>query len=125
MTLAKRQAGLGVLGWLIMILVFGGAISVGIKLIPIYIDYHMMSSDLEAMANAPEMKIKIDSAIRENLQNRFSIDNIRHFDLQKNIRIDRSTPDHVFVIMAYTVQEPLIANIDLLVSFDKKVEIKH
>lgn len=125
MTLPKRQAGLGFLGWLIMILVLGGAISVSLKLIPLYIDFHLMSSDLDAMANAPEMKIKVDSFIRDNLKNRFSIDNIRNFDFQKNIRIDRSTPDRVFVIMQYKVDEPLIANIDLLVSFYKKVELKH
>ena len=125
MTLAKRQAGLGFLGWLIMILVFGGAISVSLKLIPMYIDYHLMSSDLEAMANAPDMKMKIDGFIRQNLKNRFSIDNIRNFDFEKNIKIDRSTPDRVFVIMQYKIDEPLIGNIDLLVSFHKKVELKH
>lgn len=125
MTFAKRQAGLSFLGWLIMILVLGGVISVSLKLIPMYIDYHLMSSDLEQMAATPGNKIKIDNAIRENLKNRFSIDSIRNFDVQKNIKIDRSTPDHVFVIMQYKVQEPLIANIDLLVSFYKKVEIKN
>lgn len=125
MTLAKRQAGLGFLGWLIMILVFGGAISVGLKLIPMYIDYHIMSSDIQEMATTPGMKIKVDNAIRENLKNRFSIDSIRNFDVQKNIRIDRSMQDRVFVILQYKVDEPLIANIDLLVSFYKKVEITH
>ena len=93
------------------------------KLLPLYMDFHTMSNDLEAMAEAPGMSNKVDEAIRENLKHRFSIDNIDNFDFKNNITVQR-TPEHVFVTMEYQVKEPLIANIDLLVSFDKRVELK-
>ena len=124
MNFAKRQSGLGLLGWLILVLVVGGAVTIGIKLIPLYIDNRVMSNDLEAMAEAPNMMIKADHAIRENLQRRFSIDNIRDFDFQKNIIVKR-TPEHVYVTMAYEVRMPLIANVDLVASFNKQVELKN
>lgn len=123
MTFAKRQAGLGFLGWLIVVLVVGSAITVSLKLIPAYIDYQTMASDMEAMAEKPGMAANVDARIRENLKRRFSIDNIEDFDLKKNITVQRS-PEHVFVTMKYQITRPLIGNVDLLVSFNKKVELK-
>lgn len=124
MKFAKRQAGLGILGWLILILVVGGGITVGLKLIPLYIDNHIMTKDMEAMAAKPGTQSWSDSGIRRNLKRRFSIDNIENFDLKKNITVQRSA-EHVYVTMAYQVRQPLIGNVDLLVSFHKQVQLKN
>lgn len=124
MTFDKRQAGLGLIGWLLLILVVGGAVTVGLKLIPLYLDFHTMSKDLESMAATPGMAAWTTPALRQNLKNRFSIDDIYHFDLRKNITVQRS-PDHVYVTMAYKVNQPLLGNVDLLVSFHKRVELRN
>lgn len=124
MTFAKRQAGLGVLGWLILILLVGGGVTVGLKLIPLYIDFATASKDMEAMARAPNMTIKSDPALRENLRRRFSIDNIENLDLKKDVTVKR-TPEHVFVTLAYEVKQPLVGNVQLLVSFHKQVQLRN
>ena len=123
MKFAKKQAGLGVFGWLILILVVGGGIAVGLKVFPLYMDFHTMSNDMDDLAQTPNAGNWVDEAIRENLKHRFSIDNIDNFDVRHNITIKR-TPQHTYVIMAYQQKEPLVGNMDLLLTFHKKIELK-
>lgn len=122
MRFAKKQAGLGILGWLVLILVVGGGITVGIKLIPLYIDNRIMIGDLKAFAKSQGATIQTDDAIRRDLRRRFSIDNVRNFDYQKNIKVERSSAG-VYVRIAYQIKEPLAANVALLVTFDQRVRL--
>ncbi len=117
-----RQAG-GMSGVFFVILILGGSISLGAKLVPLYTDHNTMSSILDKMAEEPGMGSRGDGSIREELRKRFKVNNIRDFDVGKHVQIERHGRG-TDVIMDYEVRVPLVSNLDLIAAFDKKVELR-
>ncbi|XOV90031.1 MAG: DUF4845 domain-containing protein [Pseudomonadota bacterium] len=124
MKFGNRQKGLGVAGWLVLILLFGGAMTIGMKLFPVYMDHSTMANVLDGLAVQPGLGSKRNSAIEETIQQRFKVNNIRDFNLKKNMKLERDN-DGVRVILDYEVRVPLIANVDLVASFDKEVTLQN
>ena len=69
--LPVRQRGLSSFGWLLTIMVLGSVITVGLKLIPPYIDHHTMSGVLDSMAEESGMANKRRYELEENDQKAF------------------------------------------------------
>lgn len=123
MTLVKKQAGMSLIGWLILILILGGAITIGLKLAPGYMDYYTMSRILDEMSTEQGMGDKANLEIQQIIARRFDMNNIRDFDEKKNITVDRTSND-VSIILDYENRYPLMGNVDLIASFHKQVDIK-
>ncbi|MBL6689216.1 MAG: DUF4845 domain-containing protein [Pseudomonadales bacterium] len=114
----------GAMGSLIFaILIFGGMISLGAKVVPVYMDHNTMSTILDKMAEEPGMGSRGDGGIREEMRKRFKLNNIRDFDLGKHVSIERHGRG-TDVMLDYEVRIPLVSNLDLLASFNKKVELR-
>lgn len=124
MVFPKKQAGLSFVGWMILILVFGGGLSIGLKLVPLYIDYNIITKVMNEIGTESGAALRTDADIRESLKKRFSMNNIRDFDIKKNISFDRAA-EHAEMVLDYKVDLPLVANVDLLVSFHKEVELRN
>jgi hypothetical protein len=122
MNFAHNQRGLGVAGWLMMILIFGGALTIGLKLFPLYMDHNTMSGVLDGLAEEEGLGAKRISTIRETVLQRFKVNNIRDFDHQNNMEIRRDN-NGTLVILDYEVRVPLVHNVDLVASFDKQVRL--
>ncbi|HKI73853.1 MAG TPA: DUF4845 domain-containing protein [Pseudomonadales bacterium] len=123
MTLARKQAGMSFIGWLILLLIFGGGVTVGLKLAPLYIDYNTMSEILDDMSKENGMGDKANLVIQQTVARRFDMNNIRDFDLKNNVTVHR-TEKGVSVILDYKVTKPLLGNVALLVSFHKEVQLR-
>jgi len=123
MNFAQRQKGLGAVGWLFMILVFGGVLTVGTKLFPYYLDNSTMDGILDEMAEIDGLGAKRTSDIKAVLIKRFKINGIRDFPIDKNIDIKRNN-EGVQIVMDYKVTIPLVYNVDLLASFHKSVRLR-
>jgi hypothetical protein len=119
-----RQRGVGFAGWLILILVFGGLLTVGTKLFPVYMDNNTMASLLDKMAEEDGMAEKPKSEIYKIVGNRFKLNNIRNFDVDRSIQVNRGK-NGTSVILDYEVRVPVIANLDLIASFNKEVELRN
>lgn len=124
MKFPRDQKGLGAIGWLFLILLFGGFLTIGAKLFPHYLDYNTMAGVLESIAKIDGMASRRAPDIRDVIAKRFNLNNIRDFPIDENIEIKRSQ-NGVEIIMAYEVRVPLVSNIDLVASFDKQVELRN
>ena len=118
----NKQRGIGFAGWLIIILVVGGAISVGTKLFPLYMDNNTISGLLDKMAQESDMNLKSKSEIYNLLENRMKMNNIRNFDVEENLSVVR-TKDGTSLVLDYEERVPVAGNVDLIVSFNKEVEL--
>ena len=119
----NRQRGVGFAGWLVIILVVGGAISIGTKLLPIYMNNNTIEGLMDKMAEEPEMGIKTKDEILRMLANRMSLNNIREFDVKGSLEVVR-TKDGTTLVLDYEKRVPVVANLDLIASFNKEVELR-
>ncbi len=119
---SAKQRGIGFAGWLIVILVVGGVISVGTKLFPLYMDNNTISGLLDKMALESDMNLKSKSEIYKLMENRMKMNNIRNFDVEENLSVVR-TKDGTSLVLDYEERVPVVGNVDLIVSFSKEVEL--
>ncbi len=119
-----RQRGLSFFGWLLAMMVLGSLITVGLKLIPSYIDHHTMSGILDSVAEERGMASKRQYELEDTIKKRFRVNNIRDFNHKDNLQIKRGKSG-VKVILDYEVRVPLFYNVDLVARFDKSVSLRN
>ncbi len=116
----RRQRGMALAQLMILILIVGGTATVAIRTIPHYIDFYTMVSVVEAL---PENQVHVMSKqkIRDSLQKRFKINNIREFDLNKIVAIERKR-GATALTLEYEIREHLFYNVDVVLSFTKRFD---
>jgi hypothetical protein len=119
----RQQQGLSFFGWLLMVLVFGSVITMGMKLLPLYLDHNTISNVLDGMAEEKGLAGKRQYELEDMLKKRFKVNNVRDFNHKENLVIKRDKSG-VAVIIDYEVRVPLFHNVDLIASFDKSVVLK-
>jgi hypothetical protein len=124
MGLPQHQRGLGAIGWLVLVFVFGSLLTLGLKVVPIYTDNATIERILDGLAAEPEMGSKSTGAIDKIIKARFHVNNIRDFDYSKNLTIVRDN-DGARIILDYEVRVPLVYNLDLIASFNKTVALQN
>ncbi len=122
MNFPDRQRGIGLAGWMILILVFGVIISGGVKLLPLYMDHYAISKVFDQLATEPGMADRNKKGIINAIDKKLRINQIRNFPLSENLKLEK-TERGTKIILKYEVRVPLIQNIDLIASFDKEVEL--
>lgn len=111
----RRQRGLGLYGWLFVIVVLGTVAVLVIRLAPLYLNDRTLETQLEhLMANEPVANMT-RRQIREALQKRLRVNSI-NLDLRKVLTITKSGRTTTIVI-DYEDREHLIGNIDVVLSF--------
>ena len=117
-----RQSGaLG--GYIIAILVFGSMLTMGSRLIPLYMDHNAMSNIMDSMVDENDLGLKTDSQLIDVMKKRFKLNNIRDFPIHEHVEIKRSSRG-TDVVLDYEVRMPLISNLDLIASFNKEIELR-
>jgi len=124
MNSAKRQAGLGFAGWIILVMLFGGVMTIGMKLFPIYLDNSTMSRVLDDLSNENGLAGRPDRTIYEMITKRFKINNIREYKIRDIVKIKR-TNDRTDLVMSYETRVPFVGNVDLIASFHKQVVLRN
>jgi len=113
----RRQAGLGMFGWLIVLAVAGFAISVGLKIVPHYLDYNTIVGIVEGVS--PEVwrgssKKKMHEVVDKGLK----VNNIRTLMSKDVLQIDRAQT-LTTVNVDYEIRENLFSNVDVVLVFKK------
>ena len=95
-----RERGATFLGIVIILLILGSALYAGIRLVPVYLEY---------------------TKVARSLERRWDVEDI-HSIGWKEIEIDKTTAGYD-MIASYEAEQPFLANVYLLVKFDKTVSI--
>ena len=124
MNFPNRQRGIGVAGWLILLLVFGSVMTAAAKLMPLYMDHNTISNLMDKLAAEEGVGKKRKRDIIAALENRFKLNNIRNFPLEENLTFQKKDYGKA-VVLEYEVRVPLVHKIDLIASFDKAIELRN
>lgn len=114
-----RQGGLSLISGLLLLVVVGFLALVAVRLFPVYFDYFTVSSVLNEVRNTAHGESP--SAIRDTIERRFEVNEVDAVSAG-DIRI---LPDNggMNVSIRYEQRVPFIANLSLIASFSKSVEV--
>lgn len=124
MNFPSDQKGMGFAGWMFLILIFGGVLTVGLRLFPHYLDHNTVAGVLDGLAEVDGLGSQPTATIRDRMNKRLNVNNVRDFDIEENIKIERSGTG-ARIVMDYEIRVPVVYNLDLVASFDKQVELRN
>lgn len=116
----KKQSGLTLMSFLIVLVVVGFFIFIGMKLFPVYNEYWSVATDMKGLAAEPGVKQLSPEQVRDRLFRRFDISYVDSVKPQ-NVKITRQNGYQLNV--AYEVRRNLMYNLDFVAVFDKTVEL--
>lgn len=116
----RKQGGLTLIGFVLMLAALVFVAYLGMKILPIYINYYSVIRAMDGMKETPGLSRKSPMQIRDALYDRLWVSYMN--DLKdKNVKIIRSNGVNVRVV--YQVREPIMGNLDIIVSFDRSVRL--
>ena len=119
----RRQRGVTFIGWLFLLVPIALVLYVGIRLVPIYLNYMRVVRTVDQTAS--EVKGGDEAATREairvSLLRHLEIDSVE-FPTMKVISISRDGRSWI-IEAKYEDETPLFSNISLVVAFDKVATI--
>lgn len=119
----RKQKGLTLIGFVIVLAIVLFFAYAGMRLIPMYLEYHALVNAMEKLQDDPMSKsmpaYKIKQSIQMSLWASYASNNIKN----EHIRISKKS-DGVNVRVAYEVRKEFIGNIDLVGSFDRTVVLR-
>jgi hypothetical protein len=116
-----RQRGATFLGMLIIIAILGAALYAGIRLTPLYFEYMAVTRAMDQTAKEHEGEPTSPQQLRTSLDRRWTIEDIKSLQ-PKDIEIKKD--GKAFTMRAYyRAESPFIANVSIVVDFDKSVTV--
>lgn len=119
----RKEKGLTLLGFLIVLGVVLFFAYAGMRIVPMYLEYHALGNALSKLEDDPAAKKmtpqKIKQSIQTSLWASYASNNIKN----EHIHISKKSGG-VNVRVAYEIREPFIGNISIVGSFDKTAVLK-
>lgn len=117
----QKQRGMTAIGWVIVLGLIAFFTLVVLRLMPLYLEYSKVASVLESIKNEPGVTRQTKADIQRLIMRRFEINDVRNVD--PKIAEIESRGGRLTVGMAYERRTNMIGNIDIVVSFDKSIEV--
>ncbi|MBI5461819.1 MAG: DUF4845 domain-containing protein [Gammaproteobacteria bacterium] len=117
----KSQRGMTAIGWLIVLGLIGFFVLLALRMTPSYLEYFTISSALESLQNEPGMANKTPQDIRTMLSKRFDINDVGSITA-KDVDIQNQGGSYL-VGVDYEVRMPVLGNVDVVMSFNKEIEV--
>ena len=124
MLILTRQHGMTMWGMSAVMALIVFFTLLGLKLAPPYISHGKIVTALKAIEKQPMPGGFSKDAVRAALDRRFSIDDVTHVDLRKDLYFDKKAGGMVVVRIVYEVRVPMAFNITALLEFDDSVEVR-
>jgi hypothetical protein len=119
----QRQQGMTFIGLLCILALAGVVVYAGIRLTPVYLNYMNIVKTLETTASEFKGESADPGAIRNALERHWEVTTITAVDY-KDVEITKDDSGGISLHVVYNDSEPYIANVSLVVHFDKTVKVK-
>jgi Domain of unknown function (DUF4845) len=116
-----RQRGVTFIGWIVLLLPTAVLVYAGIRLTPLYLEYMNIARTLEQVKTEFDGNAPTASAIRNSIEKHFDIEDVHSITL-KDVEI-KPQGRKINVTANYDAWAPMFANLSIVVTFDKTVEI--
>jgi hypothetical protein len=121
MSMRSKQAGITLIGWIILLVPFAICFYAGIRLAPVYLNYMKVARTLEQVKSEFKGGDANQASVRTAIEKHLNIESVDYPDI-KDIKITRDGKTWT-VNAAYDDQAPLFSNVFILVTFDKTVTL--
>lgn len=119
----KKQDGMTLIGFIIVLGVVIFISFIGMKIAPIYMEYYGVVSAMNGVAKERGSANLSPYEIRVRVLNRlyvsYSADNVK----EEDIKLVRRNGVHLRI--AYEVRKPVIGNLDVIATFDRSVRLSN
>jgi len=121
----RTQQGMSFFGWLVVLVLIAFFASAAFKLIPHYMDNKALEKAILAVEKDKATGDKIDTVgdFYSHISKSMQINSIRDLKMDDIMTVTKANNDYV-VHLKYEQREPLIKNIDLVVTFDKEYRVR-
>ncbi len=120
----KRQQGLGLISWIVVIAVFSVIITLVIRIVPVYLDYFSVKDILSDLQSTSGSRVMPKREIRLQLHKRFRTNNLWDLNADEVVKIIKDKDRGLVFHLKYEIREPIAGNIDFIITFDEMVEPK-
>lgn len=120
--LARRQAGMTMLGLVILIAFIGVFAYAAIRLTPLYLNYMKVVGVVEGVVEEFEGQNASGAAIRRSISRRFDVESVGEINY-RDITVT-ATDGGLEVSAVYDHSTPFISNISFTVHFDKTAVVR-
>ncbi|VAW87107.1 hypothetical protein MNBD_GAMMA17-1922 [hydrothermal vent metagenome] len=120
-SLRAAQRGVSGSGFITIIAVIIISVLLLLKLFPVYMENFNVSTSLSSLSNENDIKELKKSAIKELLQRRFSINDVKNVR-KEHIEITK-TKTEMTIDITYEVRKPLVGNIDIVMRFNEHLDL--
>lgn len=118
----RAQSGITLIGFIIVLGVAGVFIFMGMKVIPMYMEYYAVKQSLDGIAKQPGVVDETPAQIKSMFFNRMNVnysENVKPAD----ITVVRKDAGYL-VTVDYEVRKPLISNLDVVGKFKTEKELR-
>lgn len=119
----NHQYGMSFISWLLVIGIAGALAVVGLKLIPVYMQYGTVVSVLESIAEEQGTSRHTGAAMWKSLNKRLEINSINYLK-KENFKTEKTNGGEKLSVK-YEVRTHMFGNLDTVASFEKTVEVKY
>lgn len=116
-----KQRGLSYTGWLFAIAVVASIGVMAFRIIPVYLQHATVLTIIETLQTEPDIGRKSRAEIRSILSKRFDMNSVTSVSAQ-DVAITKKK-DHMFIELNYEVKEPVIHNMEILMTFSDEIEL--
>jgi hypothetical protein len=112
----QQQAGMSMLGMLVILIMVGFFVMCGVRMAPAYIEYLSVKDIVNRIVMDPETDGKSIASIRRRLDSIFNTNQIYELDA-KSVKIYRKE-GKLYIDAGYEVRVPVAGRIDAVMKFD-------
>jgi Domain of unknown function (DUF4845) len=116
-----HQKGMTAIGWLLVLGLIAFFTLITLRLVPLYLEFSKVASVLESLQSEPGVTNMSRTEIVNLVSRRFDINDVRDVD-PKLVKVSKDK-GILSVSIDYERREHLIGNVDVVTTFDKKVEV--
>ncbi|MFZ8976252.1 MAG: DUF4845 domain-containing protein [Pseudohongiellaceae bacterium] len=115
----SRQRGISSAGVLLIAVLLGLFFTVGLKVGPLYVDHNLITGLCQDLIDNGEANGMTVTEVRDRISSTLRINNVTDFDLN-SIRMRKENGEAIITV-AYEKRVPLIANLDIIATFDESL----
>jgi Domain of unknown function (DUF4845) len=117
----NRQRGVTFIGWVFLLAPLALVVYCAIRLTPIYLNYMSIAKAVDQTAKETDAGSVNPAAIRVSIDKRLDVEGVTGFTAA-DVKVEREGEGWV-IIAGYEDVVPVVANVSLLVQFDKRVKL--
>jgi len=119
----SKQNGVTMITIVLGLVLLAFFVLTAVTLWPVYMEYYSVSSHMNRLAEDPQAKSMTKAEIYKTLEKRFGIDDIKSVK-REDIAISGDSGQGYDVEVNYEVRKEFLGNVDLVIYFDKTIQIK-